>query len=212
MKGINFQATLEAVQAAPYQALTILSSCNGVVSATAKLGDTLTGERLDDGGLHNGSFVITSTIANGCCAEAVQAPGIDFSVRVNREGMVGATANVRDILREPKLAREQPMELIALNDAAAELVLLSRAPRENAAFVVQRKDVVRATRQVLDLFQGRNEDWSVLNPMGGVKAENSVIALSEENVVSAKPRKKKEKRTVLNLLGKFPSHKPVHRR
>jgi hypothetical protein len=78
------------------------------------------------------------------------------------------------------------MELVTLNDAATELVLLSGAPRENAAFVVQRKDVVSATRQVFDLFQVRDEEWGGLNPMDGVEAENSVVALKVANVVSTK--------------------------
>lgn len=94
---------------------------------------------------------------------------------------------MHDILRKTEFSRDQSMELVTLNDAAAELILLSGAPRENAAFVVQSKDVVRATRQVFDLLQRRNKDWSVLNPMGGVEAENSVVALKVEYAISADP-------------------------
>jgi len=43
-KGIDLQATLEAVQTAPYQTLAICSPCDGVVRATAELGDAPTGE------------------------------------------------------------------------------------------------------------------------------------------------------------------------
>jgi len=73
------------------------------------------------------------------------------------------------------------MELVTLNDAAAELILLSGTPRENSTFVVQSKDVVGATSQMFDLLQGRDKNWSVLNPMGGVEAENSVVALRVGN-------------------------------
>lgn len=45
------------------------------------------------------------------------------------------------------------MELVTLNDATAELVLLPRAPRENATLVVERENMVGSTGKVLDFLQ-----------------------------------------------------------
>lgn len=183
---VDLQATLVTIHATPDQAFAIDGAGNGVVSATADLGDAPVGERLDGDGVGDGGFIVTGIVADAGCAETVQAPGVDRAVGVDGERVVGAGAYVHNVLAQAELARLQAVQLVALDDAAAELVLLTRTPGEDTAPVVEGEDVVGTTGELLDLLEGRDQDGSGLNPVLRIKPKDAIIALmkNEANVIS----------------------------
>lgn len=183
---VDLQATLVTIHATPNQAFAIGGAGNGVVSATADLGDAPVGERLDGDGVGDGGFIVAGIVADAGCAETVQAPGVDRAVGVDGERVVGAGADVHNVLAQAELARLQAVQLVALDDAAAELVLLTRTPGEDAAPVVEGEDVVGTTGELLDLLEGRDQDGSGLNPVLRIKPKDAIIALmkSEAKVIS----------------------------
>lgn len=153
-QGVDLQAGLTAIETAPYQALAIGGPGHRVVRATTDLGDAAARERLNNSGMNNGSLVVASTLPNRRCAEAVQTPGVNFARGVDSERVVRAAANVHDILWKPEFAGKQAMELVTLDDATTELVLLPGAPREHTALVIEREDVIGTTGKMFDLLQG----------------------------------------------------------
>jgi hypothetical protein len=103
---------------------------------------------------------------------------------VHGEGVVGARANVNNVFAQAKLARLQAVELVALHDAATELVLLARTPGIDAAAVIQGEDMVGTASQLLDLLEGGDENWSGLNAVLRIKAQDAVVALlNPENLM-----------------------------
>lgn len=185
-EGVDLQATLVTIHATPDQAFAVGGAGNGVVSATADLGDAPVGERLDGDGVGDGGFIVAGIVADAGCAETVQAPGVDRAVGVDGERVVVAGADVHNVLAQAELARLQAVQLVALDDAAAELVLLTRTPREDAAPVVEGEDVVGTTGELLDLLEARDQDGSGLNLVLRIKPKDAIIALmkNEAKVIS----------------------------
>lgn len=69
------------------------------------------------------------------------------------------------------------MVLVALDNSAAELVLLPRTPGEDTALFVQSEGVVGPADQVFDLLEAWEQDRGGLHPMRLVEAEDSIVAL-----------------------------------
>lgn len=82
-------AGLEAVDAAPDQALAGGGDGDGVVSAAGDVGEGLAFEASDHrGGQHDG-FVLARAVADARFAVVVEAPGPDLAALVDGEGVVG---------------------------------------------------------------------------------------------------------------------------
>jgi hypothetical protein len=174
---VDLEAALVTVDATPDQAFAVGSAGNGMMSATTELGDVPVGEGFNGDRVRNGSFVVTSVVADTSRTETVQTPGVDCAVGVHSEGVVGARAHMNNVLAQAKLARLQAVELVALDDAATKLVLLARTPGEDAAAVIQGEDMVGTASQLLDLLEGGDEDGSSLNAVLRIKAQDAVVAL-----------------------------------
>lgn len=176
-KRVDLQAGLGAVETAPDEAFAGFGSRHGVMRATADLDDASTGERLDDGGVQDCRLGFAGALWDAGFAVVVQAPAVDFSGLVDGKGVEGARADVDDVLGEAKLAGLQGVELVTLEDAAAELVLFARTPGKDRAFVIDGQDMVVAAVDLLDLFQGGNQSRSGLDLLVWVEAQDPVVAL-----------------------------------
>jgi hypothetical protein len=179
---VDLHAALVTIHTTPNQALAIGSASNRVVSATTELGDFPVGEGFNRDGVSNGGLIVTSVVPDTSRTETVQTPGVDRAVGVHGEGVVGARAHVNNVLAQAELARLQAVELVALDDAATELVLLARTPGEDAAVVVQGEDMVGTASQLLNLLQGGDEDRSGLNAVLWIKAQDAVVALLNQEL------------------------------
>lgn len=178
---VDLQAALVTINTTPDQALAIRSTGDRVVSSTAELGDVAVGEGVNGDWVSNGGLIVTSVVPDTSRTETVQTPGVDRAVGVHGEGVVGARAHVDNVLAQAELARLQAVELVALDNAATELVLLARTPGEDAAAVVQGEDMIGTASQLLDLLEGGDENGGGLNAVLRIKAQDAVVALLNDD-------------------------------
>lgn len=100
-------------------------------------------------------------MSNPRLAKIIRPPCEYALLVIDRKRVVVTTGNVLDILS--RACRDEAKVLVALDDAASELVLLAAAPREDGAFVVEGKDMVRAASDLGDVFDAGDVRRGALN-------------------------------------------------
>lgn len=100
--------------------------------------------------------------------EVVEAPRIHCTRLVHGEVMMEAGIDSLDaVLGQTDRMRDQGLEPTSVEEAAPELALLARSPSEHVAGMSQGENVVRATRQLLDIGQPWNEIRRRLEELAG---------------------------------------------
>ena len=178
---VELDADLEAIDAAPGEALLILGDGDAVELAAVDADDlALVLEGGDDGGVENDGFVAAGAGGDAGLAVVVEAPRVDFAVLVDGEGVGVAGGDVGHGFGEAEFAGDEAVEFGALHDAAAELVLLARAPGEDGAVAAEGEDVVGACGEFGDFFEAGDEGWVALDLCGQGEAEDALVALRGE--------------------------------
>lgn len=174
------EAELVAVDAAEGEEGAVVGDGEGVVLAADEGGDAAAaGEGLDLGGLQDNGAVLGTTklivivlvplplgTGDAELAKVVEAPGPGAALVVEGEAVVGAggDGDDADAAAEGAAAGAEGRGLgVALDDAAAELVLLGGAPGLDLAAVVEGENVVGARGEGDDLAGLVEEDRSVLD-------------------------------------------------
>ena len=146
--------------------------------AGGDLGDFLACQGFDEGGFLDIRLVFTSEGGETGLAERVEAPGVDLVVLGDGKGMVGARVDGSDfVLGQAEFAWLEAVVVLAFNNAATELVLLSGAPGEDVAFFVEGEDVVGTGSEGGDVLDVGNLDRGVLDEFVRIEAENAFIIL-----------------------------------
>lgn len=120
-------------------------------------------EAFNDSGFDNGSIIFAGIIRDTGLPIIVGAPGVDVSILMYREGMVGAGSKVDNSFRQSKLSRYEGAVLVAVNEAAAKFMLVTTAPGENRTLGGEGEGVIRAGGDLGDLLQAGDKNRSGLN-------------------------------------------------
>lgn len=114
--------------------------------------------------------------------------------------MIITASNVNSLSFQTKLTWNKSTSCGALNNTTCQLVLFTSTPGVDFALLVKSKNMVCACGKCNNLFQLRDEYWSVLDVFQKSEAKNAIVSLrcvSKCIVIIAN-----------SLLGMFPSHKP----
>lgn len=127
--------------------------------------------------MQNDSLIAARARGNPRLAIVVESPSEDAPVLVQRERVIIARRDGSDALGKPELARNQAVQAVALDDAAAELVLFARAPGVDVAGGGEGQDVVGARGERGYLFEGVEGGGVALDQGASGETEDAVVAL-----------------------------------
>ena len=178
VEGVERDAHLVAVDAAPGETGAVGGDGDGVVHAAFEADDVLVRERGDERGFQDDGVVFARAFRDPRFAVVVEAPAPDAAGLVDGEGVVGPGFDVGDFAAgQAEFARHEAVHAGAFDDASAELVLLAGAPGEDVAFLVEREDVVAAADEVGDFLEGREVHGCSLDVRLCGEAEDAFVAL-----------------------------------
>lgn len=179
-EAVNLEASLVSINTAPDETVTVAGDRKGVMGTTNQLGNLLSGERFHNFRVENSSLVLASTLLDTSLTEAVEAPRVHLARLMNGKRVESTTADLDDVLGKTKLTRLESVQLVTLHNAAAQLVLLTRAPRINGAFLAECKHMIVTTSEMSDLLERGDQDGARLYTMFRVKPENTIVALGTD--------------------------------
>lgn len=144
-----------AVEAAPGKEGAVVSAGERMVLTAVNISNLVVGEGVNDGRTQNDGVVLAGTVADARLGKVVQTPGPDFTVHIDGEAVVLAAGDLLDVVfsSETHALRNEGGQLVALEDAAAELVLLAAAPGEDVALGIEGEDVVGPCCEDLDVLE-----------------------------------------------------------
>lgn len=163
-EGVEFVPCLIAVDAAPGETFTVMGDGNAVELAAVYAGNlALVSEAGDWFGVEDDGFIAAGAFCDAGLAVVIEAPGVNFAVFVDGEGVGVASGDVGHRFWESKFTRDKAIEFGALDYSAAQLVLLASAPGEDGTIGAEGEDVVGACSYFCDFFQTLKKDWASLD-------------------------------------------------
>lgn len=164
---VELNPDLKAIDPAPGKAFPILGHGDAVKLPTIDAHDLPLPLQIGDRGrVKDDGLIAARTLCDPRLAIVVQAPGVDSAVLVNGKGMRVTCCDVGHCFGEAEFAGDEAVELAALDDAAAELVLLAGAPGEDGAGTGEGEGVVGACSDFGDFLEVGEEDREALD-LGG---------------------------------------------
>lgn len=137
-ESIKFDADLKSVDAAPGETFPVLSHSDAVELPAVDADDlALTLEASDKGWVEDNGFITTRAFANTGLTVVIQTPGVDFAIFVDGERVGVAGGNVGHGFWKTEFAGDETVQLGALDNATAELVLLARTPGEYSTIAAE---------------------------------------------------------------------------
>ena len=148
------EAKLIAIHPAKGKDLAFCRQGEGMVFSPCNFDNVVIFQSLDNTWARDDSAVFSDETLpiDPALTELIEAPGVDFAVVGDSEGVVTSRTDGADTF-ESEFTREEVVETGSFDDTATELELLAISPGEDFALGCQSKDMVSSTDNLSDVFE-----------------------------------------------------------
>lgn len=176
----DVQPRLMPVQATPDQKPTTGCGGNRVMCTACDGRDrvVLEGQGGNGGGNENHGVIATGAFSNAGLAKAVETPGPDGIIPLDRKRVVKAASDEATFLLEAEQCRRQGLVSFPLNDTMPQLVLLPRTPDKHVAILSQSKSMVGSAGNLFDAPEVRQFGRRGLDLRPRREAQNTIVPLN----------------------------------
>ncbi len=137
-EAVNVDAESVCVNTTPGQACATMRHSNAVVvSSTDACDIPMTTQTKDGLRTQYIGKVLSVTFIDASLAVVVGSPAVHGTISMDGKGMVGTSANINDVFSQAEGCGDKSALLEASINAAAQLVLFTKSPSKDGAFLVE---------------------------------------------------------------------------